>query len=159
VYQFLAAVLLFVTGLAGDSRETAHLKLATSVAPDASAPGGKVKLAVDVTPKPNIHVYAPGQDGYIPIAVTLDADPAFSAIGKPKYPAAESLVMPALNETQLVYAKPFRITQDLALAGTSVLRHRADVTIKGKIRYQACDDKICFLPVTIPVTWTVKLTK
>jgi hypothetical protein len=157
--QLLATILLFGLGLAGASQETAHLKLTTSVVSDAAAPGRKVTLAVDVAPKPKIHVYAPGQEGYIAIAVLFDADPAFSTVGKAKYPAAETLVMPALNETQLVYAKPFRITQEVALAASSGARQRTELTIKGKIRYQACDDKICFLPVTVPVTWAVKLTK
>ena len=59
--------------------------------------------------------------------------------------------MPALNETQLVYAKPFRITQQLTLKSPP----SGPVTIKGSVRYQACDDTICYLPKTVPVEWTV----
>jgi hypothetical protein len=96
-----------------------------------------------------MHVYAPGQEGYIAITLTLDAAPGVTA-GKAKYPAGEKYVMPALNETMLVYGKPFRITQDVTIAAD------APRTIKGRVRYQACDDKICYLPKTIPVEWTVK---
>jgi len=60
---------------------------------------------------------------------------------------------------QLVYQKPFRITQDVTLGTMSDLRGQSDVVVKGNVRYQACDDKICFLPTTVPVSWTVKLTK
>lgn len=97
-----------------------------------------------------MHVYAPGQEGYIPIQLSLTADPAFTA-AKAKYPAGEKFVMPALNETQLVYAKPFRITDDVTLRPSST----ATVTIKGTVRYQACDDKICYLPKTVPIEWTL----
>jgi DsbC/DsbD-like thiol-disulfide interchange protein len=130
--------------------ETAHLSMTTSAS--AAAGGGKVTLWLDVTPRPKMHVYAPGQDGYIAITLTLDADAGVTA-AKAKYPAGEKYVMPALNETMLVYARPFRIAQDVtikpAAGGTK--------TIKGTVRYQACDDQICFLPKTVPVEWTVNV--
>jgi len=130
--------------------ETAHLTVAPSASAAAVAVGGKVTLALDITPKPKMHVYAPGQTGYIAIALTLDAAPAFTA-GKAKYPAGEKFVMPALNETMLVYAKPFRIAQDVTLKSAA----GPTITIKGTLRYQACDDQICFLPKTVPVEWVV----
>lgn len=130
--------------------ETAHLTMTPSVSPAAAAAGKNVTLAVDVTPKPKMHVYSPGQDGYIAITLTLEANPAIVA-GKAKYPAGEKFFMPALNETQLVYAKPFRITQDVTVKAAS----GKPLTIKGKVRYQACDDKICYLPVTVPVEFRI----
>jgi hypothetical protein len=30
------------------------------------------------------------------------------------------------------------------------------VTISGSIEYQACDDRLCFTPRSIPVSYTVK---
>jgi DsbC/DsbD-like thiol-disulfide interchange protein len=130
--------------------ETAHLTIATSSDPAAVAPGQKVTLTVAVTPKPKIHVYAPGQEGYIPISLTLEPAPAVAA-AKAKYPAGEKFLMPALNETQIVYAKPFRITQEVTLTSAAA----GSVTIKGTVRYQACDEAICYLPKTVPVEWTI----
>ena len=131
--------------------ETAHLVMAVSATPATAAAGKKVTLALDVTPKPKMHVYSPGQDGYIAITLTLEANPAITA-GKAKYPAGEKFFMPALNETQLVYAKPFRITLDVTVKSAAGVA----LTVKGSVRYQACDDKICYLPVTVPVTWELK---
>jgi hypothetical protein len=130
--------------------ETAHLSMTTSASAASVARGGKVTLFADVTPKPTMHVYSPGQQGYIAIVLTLDADPAVAA-GKARYPAGEKYVMPALNETMLVYAKPFRIAQDVTIKAAA----GETKTIKGTLRYQACDDKICYLPKTVPVEWTV----
>lgn len=142
------ALLAAGQGVAAKTHETAHLTVTTS----SSADGAKASLFVDVAPKPTMHVYSPGQKGYIAITLTLDADPAFTA-AKAKYPAGEKLFMKILNETQLVYSKPFRITQDIRFVkpGTGASR-----TIKGTLRYQACDDKICYLPTTVPVQWAVK---
>ena len=128
--------------------ETAHLTVALSAA--AVTAGGKTTLFLDVTPKPKMHVYSPGQEGYIAIALTLDTDPGVVA-AKAKYPAGEKYVMPALNETILVYGKPFRITQAVTIRPSA-----GPKTIKGSLRYQACDDQICYLPKTVSVEWTIK---
>ena len=130
--------------------ETKHLTLATSSTAPVVAAGKRVSLLVDVTPKPEMHVYAPGQDGYIAISLTLEPNPAFTA-GKAKYPSGEKIFMEALKETQIVYAKPFRIAQDVTLKGMP-----GPLTIKGTVRYQACDDTICYLPTNVPVQWTIK---
>jgi DsbC/DsbD-like thiol-disulfide interchange protein len=152
----IATILLFIQA-GSTARQTPRITLVTSAVPQAVRAGGKVSLALDVTPKPGIHVYAPGQEGYIAIALTLDASPAFTTTGSARYPAGEKFLMPALHETQIVYQKPFRITQTIVLAATRELKSSAaDVVVKGTVRYQACDDKVCFLPATIPVTWTIK---
>lgn len=147
--RFLVVGLLAAgQGVAPKAQETAHLSVTTS---SSSAQPGKVSLFVDVAPKPTMHVYSPGQKGYIGITLTLHPDLAFTA-AKAKYPAGEKLFMKILNETQLVYSKPFRITQDVRFvkAGAGAPR-----TIKGTLRYQACDDKICYLPQNVPVSWTI----
>ena len=133
--------------------ETRHLTIATSSSAPVVAPGKRVSLLADVTPKPKMHVYAPGQDGYIAISLTLEPSPMFTA-GKVKYPAGEKILMPILKETQIVYAKPFRIAQEISLRPAAA-PGSAPVTVKGTIRYQACDDTICYLPTNVPVQWTI----
>ena len=141
-------------------KETAHLTLATSVSKQAVAPGGRVVLHMDVTPKPKMHVYAPGQAGFVTINLKLVPDSGFTA-AKAKYPAGEKVLVKALNETQLVYDKPFRITQEVTIGTSPELKARASaderLTIKGTVRYQACDDKVCYLPTNIPVEWSIPL--
>ena len=130
--------------------ETKHLTVALSTG---SLAGGKLPLHVDVTPLERMHVYAPGQPGYIAIELKLDADAPVTPAGKAKYPAGRKLFMAALNETQLVYSMPFRITQDVTLPRRDT--GRGALTVKGTLRYQACDDTICYRPTTIPVAWTL----
>ena len=151
IWLALAFAVAMAQPPAQKSIETAHMVVTTSAVPDSTASGRKVSLRVEVAPKPLMHVYAPGQAGYIAIALTLDADASFVA-AKAKYPAGEKLFMPLLNERQLVYAKPFRITQDVTLRpGVAP----GPLTIRGTLRDQACDDKICYLPTTVPVEWTL----
>jgi hypothetical protein len=141
--------------------ETAHLTLTTSASDRVAAPGTRVSLLLDIAPKARMHVYAPGQKELISISVTLKADEAFKAHA-PEYPSAEKYFFEPLKETQLVYSRPFRVVQDVTIAVTPAMRDRARtadaaVTINGTLRYQACDDKVCYTPQALPVSWTIAL--
>ncbi|MCU1385708.1 MAG: disulfide bond corrector protein DsbC [Acidobacteria bacterium] len=114
------------------------------------AAGGKLALFVDVTPKPGIHVYAPGSKDYIPITVKLNAQPEIKA-GKIAYPKSE--MMTFADEKVPVFQKPFRLTQDVTLDKSA--KAGSTVTVSGTVNYQACDDRVCYAPESFPVTWTV----
>ena len=138
------------------SAETRHLTV-TTAAPVSARRGSEVVLTLEIVLKPKMHVYAPDQpkdQDYMPIALTLTPDPAYRPL-KVRYPAAEKFFFEPLNETQRVYSKPFRIVQPVVLAGDAA----GDVTITGTVKYQACDDAICYLPQTVPVRWTVRLAR
>ena len=141
--------------------ETKHLTVAISAPPAAVAPGGRVSLTLEVTPRSTMHVYAPGQKDYIAISLAIQPDPAVTA-GAARFPPPEKLLLKALGETQLVYRRPFRIAQDVTVARTAAIRARArtpgaTVAVTGTLRYQACDDIICYVPVDVPVVWTIAL--
>ena len=154
IFFVLAASLAASPG--GEPIATKHLTITTSASPATVAAGGHVALNVDITPKPTMHVYAPGQKDYIAVSVTLEGNAAL----KPatiQFPAPEKREVKELGETQLVYSKPFRIVQ----AATLVKRPAPTrpLTVKGAVKYQACDESICYAPITVPVTWTVTVTK
>ena len=66
-----------------------------------------------------------------------------------------------LNERVAVYQKPFRLLREIVVEGTppaqAALRGQTSLTIGGTLEYQACDDKVCFNPVALPVSWTLPL--
>ena len=138
-----------------------QITIRTTASDLVAAPGHRITLVLDVTPRANTHVYAPGQAGYIPIAVTLEASPDFKTTPA-KYPASTRYVFAPLKETVQVYDRPFRITQDVTLTLTPSMRQRATagemLTIAGTLESQACDDKVCYKPETVPVKWTIRLT-
>ena len=61
-----------------------------------------------------------------------------------------------------MYDKPVRVLQDVTLGLSADLRKRATaketLVITGSLTYQACDDKVCYLKETVPVSWTVTLS-
>jgi hypothetical protein len=142
-------------------QETPHLVLTTSASDRDAAPGARVSLLLDVAPKPRMHVYAPEQKELIPISLSLEPSDAFKA-HPAEYPKSEKYFFAPLKETQLVYSKRFRIVQDVTLALTPEFRDRAakrdSLKIGGRLRYQACDDKVCYMPQELRVSWTIGLT-
>jgi len=145
----------------GSAIETRHLSLTVTASPSTAAPGGRVTLAVDIEPKPGMHVYSPEQKDVIPVALELVPDTHLRA-GARRLPPAERYFFPPLNETQRVYSKRFRIEQDVRILDTPAIRRRADagdrsLTVRGTVRYQACDDAVCYLPEAVPVSWTLTL--
>lgn len=131
--------------------DTPHLTIATSVGPITT---GRVPLFVDVTPKAKMHVYAPDKtQTYIPVALAIDADNAFK-VHAPRFPPPEKYFFEPLKETQLVYSRPFRIVQDVTVARSPA---GGTLTVKGTLRYQACDDKVCYMPQKVAVEWQVRV--
>lgn len=131
-----------------------HLSVSTSASATTVKPGAKAVLFVDVSPNPGIHVYAPGAKGYLPIALTLEA-PSGVKVGRLAYPKSEIYFFVELNERMPVYQKPFRLSQDVVIAPAS--KAGTTVTVTGTVKYQACDDKVCFAPVSVPVAWSLNV--
>ena len=145
-------LLLVQQGAAIDSK---YLTLTPS-AGVSTTQGARVTLDLAVAPKPKIHVYAPGQPDYMPISLTLETDPGYRRAGDPRYPKPETLFFKPLNERFKVYSRPFRITQDI-IVSPDPGANLESLVVKGKVSYQACDDLVCYLPVDVPVTWTLRL--
>ena len=145
----------------GDAKtETAHLFVSATASDRRVAPGTRIALFVDIAPKPKMHVYAPGQPDVIPVSLKLDARDVRPHAAQ--FPRPERYFFQPLDETQLVYSKPFRIVQHVTVSLSPALHERAradgaTLTITGAVQYQACDDAICYTPVTVPVTWTIGL--
>jgi hypothetical protein len=157
-------ILLREAGSASGTREkvvsTAHLTLKYSSTRDVVRPNLRFTLVSEFEMKPKMHVYAPEAKGYIPIKLDVDASSNYSA--KPAaYPKSELLYLAPIKETIQVFQGKFRVTQDVVMAGGDILQPllnaNGEVKITGRLRYQACDDQVCYLPQNIPMEWTLKV--
>jgi DsbC/DsbD-like thiol-disulfide interchange protein len=137
-----------------------HLDLITFTTDPVVAPGTHFSLVLDVRPAPRVHVYAPGVTGYQAIALTIVPQPGLVARAA-QYPKPTDYFFKPLNEHVNVFDKPFRIIQDVMIDASrdseALLKERTSVTIEATLDYQACDDKICFNPQSVPVSWTLGL--
>ena len=110
-------------------------------------------------PPVNKKVYV-AEANYIPIRFEIEPSPYFTA-HPTEYPPSENLYLPAIKETVPVFHGKYQVRQDVTMAPNDLLQPVLDGTheikIRGSFRYQACDDKICYLPQTIPLEWTLRL--
>lgn len=136
------------------------LDIVTRVPTASVTAGQRVTVTLRLTPGAGLHVYAPGVVGYKAIALTVSPQPGV-VVGKTTFPTPESYYYAPLKETVAVYQKPFVVTQeftiDTAPASRAALKGKASVVVEGSLAYQACDDKLCYPPRKVPVSWTVPL--
>jgi len=142
------------------TRATPHLTFIARLSHRVAVAGTRMSIVVDVTPKKGMHVYAPGQQ-YRPVAIRLTPDTVFR-IHEPVYPKPTVFTFKPLNEEVLVYEAPFRLVLDITPGDTAeqraALRRRGRLPVKAKLEYQACDDAVCYLPMSVPFEWTVGVT-
>jgi AhpC/TSA family/Disulphide bond corrector protein DsbC len=159
-----ASILLRQFGLTprpAESVAAKHATLRTSGGEEEYRPGQRLTLSVDVALPHKVHVYAPGvEDTYRPVAFRL-ADAKGYQADAPAYPAAKRVTLPAIHERVPVYEGQFRVLDTITLANAQQIEPLLDsnrqLTIEGAFEYQACDDRQCFLPETVPLRWTVKV--
>ena len=139
--------------------ETNHLAAVAWATDDVVAPGNRFSLVVDVTPKPEMHVYAPGDHTYRVIRLRVD-EPGFVRAHEVAYPASEIFHFEPLDERVEVYQSPFRLVQEVTIPMSREIAGQAaapdgTVTIEGALEYQACDHEVCYIPAEVPLTWTL----
>ena len=141
--------------------EAPHLQLTVGQSDRAGVPGNLITLTADVRLPPDVHVYAPGTQGYKPIKLVVDPLPEFE-FRAASYPHSKILYLPAIKERVPVFEGSFRIRQELKVNSMADFSNSLGtdgkaVAIKGHLEYQACDSKICFLPATVPVEWQLRV--
>ena len=136
--------------------EGKQLRATASASNSVIRPLQRVALVLDIELKPNMHVYAPGVDGYIPIDWKIQDSP-LAAPHEISLPKSEILYLKAIEEKVPVYKGSFRIARDITLGPDDKLKpaldSAGDFTIEGTLRYQACDDRICYIPQELPLKW------
>jgi thiol:disulfide interchange protein DsbD len=127
-----------------------HLTVATTSSAATAARGSAVSLFLDIVPNKGIHVYAPGAKDYVPIIVKMDAQSGVT-FADLKYPKSE--MVDFAGDKVPVYQQAFRLVEEVTV-GREAKAGRT-LTLTGSVKYQACDDRVCFIPATVPVRWTL----
>jgi len=144
----------------GTQIESDYLDITTYPSDGMVALGNRFALVLDVTPGPGMHVYAPGASNYRVVSLAIEPQPFLSVLPI-EFPPSDIYYFAPLDERVPVYQKPFRLLQEVVPAVTpeaqKAFAGKDSLTIVGTLEYQACDDAVCYNPVTVPLTWTVAL--
>jgi len=140
--------------------DTMHLTLVSSISEAEVTAGKSLSISYNVTPKKLMHVYAPGKHDYQVIGVKIDPQP-WLRVQATKYPPSEIYHFKELDEKVETYGKPFTLVQNIAILATpeakKLLAASPTVTISGRLEYQACDDRVCYAPTKVPVSFTLNV--
>ena len=142
--------------------ETAHLKFTAYPSNSTVTVGTRFSLALEVEPRENMHVYAPGAEekGYRVIGFNLAPNP-LARVEPVAYPESEIYYFEPLDEHVPVYQDKFTLLQEIVMDASreaeTVMGELDALTLTGTLEYQACDDAICFLPQSVPVSFTLDL--
>jgi len=137
-----------------------HISLKLEQSDDVGMPGSRVSLIAEVELAKNLHVYAPGVTGYKPIELRLDLPSEIKA-NPAVYPTPRILFLPAIKERVPVFEGRFRIVQDVTVKAdrdfVKSLGSGKLIAIRGDLKYQACDEKICYVPASVPASWELQV--
>jgi thiol:disulfide interchange protein DsbD len=124
------------------------------VASTAVKPGGTIRLALRVVVPEGLHLQSdrPRDPTYIP--TTLWVDPAAATVRELVFPPSTDFRVEGLPEALAVFEHDIVIGVEAVVPGTAA---PGRFTIPARLRYQACDDKVCYAPRTVETGWTVNI--
>jgi len=117
-------------------------------------PGANVRLALRVTLPEGLHAQSdrPREPSYIP--TTLWLDPSAVSVREFVFPPSTDFKVEGLPEPLAVFEHNIVVGIDASVPASAA---PGTLTIPARLRYQACDDKVCYGPKTIETSWTVKV--
>jgi thioredoxin:protein disulfide reductase len=129
-------------------------ELTPLVESDAAA-GSPVRAALQVRIPERFHVQsdAPRDPTLIPTVLTVDA-PEGVTVGEVVFPAATEFNQIGQSQPLLVFEHEFTIGVRFDVSSTV---QTGQLEIPARLRYQACDDRLCYAPVTADLIWRLNV--
>ncbi len=106
----------------------------------------RLVLTAQIELKEGIHVYGqPLPEGYVPVALELEENEDLALV-EVVYPPAAPLHFELLDETLPAYSGSLLIKAH-CVGGKE--DKEEEIVVRGMLRYQACDERECYLPQTL----------
>ncbi|MBI2186470.1 MAG: thioredoxin family protein [Acidobacteria bacterium] len=112
-------------------------------------------MALRVVLPEGLHVNSnqPKDPSLIPIVLTVDP-PAGVSVAEIVYPEATDLVQQGADQPLAVYERDFVIGVRLSVAPDTA---PGQIAVAARLRYQACDERVCYLPATVSTSWPLRI--
>ena len=148
-----AVLMLAMAGSATAQLRRIPAEITPLVESDGVQAGSMVRAAITVALPESFHVQSnkPRDPSLIPTELTVEA-PAGIQVEELVFPVATDFKQEGLDEPLLVFDREFTIGVRFSLpAGLPP----GEVVVPARLRYQACDDKMCYAPSTAQFQWTL----
>ena len=123
------------------------VKVAFALDPPRLAAGEPARLTVRLEIAEGWHVNAnPAAAGLVPTTVTVNPGSLALRQVDVEYPPSRALPFPSLADTLEVWEGRVEVVSRLAAEEDAPAAHGA---LRAAVRYQACDDEVCLLPVEV----------
>lgn len=122
------------------------------------APGGKATTELAFQVKHGFHINSnkPGSNLLLPTVVKL-SPPTNIGVGGLEYPPGREQSFPfSPNEKLSVYTGDFTVT---ARVGATKNMPPGRFRVHGFLEYQACDDRACYPPTKLPISFDVRVSR
>lgn len=150
----LVSLLIFGISSLTVAAETKYLTLGKIVKGTVEA-GKSASLEIPIEIGKEYHVQAnpASLPRLIPTTVELAGDGGIE-VGAPQYPKGSIYHQQGSDQPISVYNGKIRITIPVSVkAGTKP----GEYALKGKVRYQACNEKTCFFPTFVPFEFPLRV--
>lgn len=155
--SLLLAVVVLATTAAPGFGQLGRPKadVTTLVESDGVRAGTSVRLALNVVLPDTLHVQsdAPRDPLLIPTLLTIDP-PEGVVVEAIVYPEPIDFEQVGQDEPLAVFSHDFTIGVQVAIAAGVA---PGDLVIPARLRYQACDEHMCFPPATVDTPWTLRV--
>lgn len=157
--RYHTSILVVAAFLSGASVDAQLQRPRAEVTPVAATPevaaGSTAVLSLRVRLPKDVHVQADKPRDPSLIATTLTVEPpAGVTVATITYPAATELAQEGRREKLLVMGPEFEIEARVVLAETVA---PGNLVVPVRLRYQACNDTMCFPPARAEAKWTLRV--
>jgi cytochrome c biogenesis protein CcdA len=129
-------------------------ELTPLVEADAVHAGSEVRLALQVALPEGFHVQSNKPRDPLLIATELAVDPpAGVSVAEVVFPTPVDLKQAGADQPLAVFEQRFSIGVRVAVAPTAA----GELVVPARLRFQACDDKMCFAPTNLTTQWALKV--
>jgi cytochrome c biogenesis protein CcdA len=152
----VAAALVLLASNAGLAQLQRPKAVTTPYVDATGAPAGStVRVALGVTLPDNLHVQSntPSDPSLIATVLTIEP-PAGVTVDEIAYPPSKPFNQAGLDQPLSVFEHEFVVGARLSIAASAA---PGDLVLPGRLRYQACNDLMCFAPATVDVQWTLTI--
>ena len=153
----IATVLLWPASTVAQPKRIS-IALSSVAEADAAHPGTTHRVAIEARLEPQgsgLHVNSnePLEEFLIPTVLTLDPPPGVE-LGAVAWPTPILFESAGSEQPLAVFEEEFVIGAALTLAADLP---PGDYVVPGALRYQACDERMCYIPTTVPVEFALRV--